>query len=107
MRVVLSTIGRFHTFDLARQLHKRDKLKSVFSGYPSFKLRNEGLPKDKVRTFPWLHAPFMCLNPIRIGSSGSGHGRTEFGSTVLWRQIIGLRYLSCNIRVWHELVGPS
>jgi starch synthase len=63
MQAVLSTIGRFHTFDLARQLHKRNTLKTVFSGYPSFKLRNEGLPGDKVKSFPWLHAPYMFLNP--------------------------------------------
>jgi starch synthase len=63
MQVVLSTIGRFHTFDLARQLHKRNNLKIVFSGYPSFKLRKEGLPTNKVKTFPWLHGPYMYLNP--------------------------------------------
>ena len=63
MQAVLSTIGRFHTFDLARQLHKRNTLKTVFSGYPVFKLRNEGLPGDKVRSFPWLHGPYMFLNP--------------------------------------------
>src|SRR3984957_12090716 len=63
MQAVLSTIGRFHTFDLARQLHKRNTLRTVFSGYPSFKLRNEGLPGDKVKSFPWLHGPYMFLNP--------------------------------------------
>jgi glycosyltransferase involved in cell wall biosynthesis len=63
MQVVLSTIGRFHTFDLARQLHKRNALKTVFSGYPLSKLRNEGLPGDKVKSFPWLHGPYMFVNP--------------------------------------------
>jgi glycosyltransferase involved in cell wall biosynthesis len=61
MRVVLSTIGKFHTFDLARQLHKRGALRTVFSGYPWFKLKNERLPRESVKTFPYLHAPYMRL----------------------------------------------
>jgi glycosyltransferase involved in cell wall biosynthesis len=63
MRVVLSTIGRFHTFDLARQIHRRGALTAIFSGYPWFRLKNEGLPKDKVKTFPYLHAPYMRFAP--------------------------------------------
>src|SRR5260370_4243992 len=58
-RVVLSTIGRFHTFDFARQLHKRSALTAIFSGYPWFKLSGEQLPRHLVYTFPWLHAPYM------------------------------------------------
>ena len=63
MQVVLSTIGRFHNIDLARQLHKRGFLKRVFTGYPRCKLRHEDLPADIITTFPWLHAPLMALNP--------------------------------------------
>jgi alpha-maltose-1-phosphate synthase len=66
MRVVLSTIGKFHTFDLARQLEQRGALTAIFSGYPWFKLKNEGLPKHKVKTFPYLHAPYMRFAPRSI-----------------------------------------
>lgn len=66
MRVVLSTIGKFHTFDLARQMHQRNALTAIFSGYPWFKLRNEGLPKEKVKTFPYLHAPYMRFAPRSV-----------------------------------------
>jgi glycosyltransferase involved in cell wall biosynthesis len=65
MRVVLSTIGKFHAFDLARQMHRRGALASIFSGYPWFKLKGEGLPKKSVKTFPFLHAPYMKLAPRR------------------------------------------
>jgi alpha-maltose-1-phosphate synthase len=61
MKVVLSTIGKFHTFDLARQLHTRGVLAGIFSGYPRFKLRNESLPRSLVHTFPWVHAPYMRM----------------------------------------------
>lgn len=61
MRVVLSTLGRFHTFDLARELHAQGHLKALFTGYPRVKLRREALPRHLVRTFPWLHVPYMAL----------------------------------------------
>lgn len=61
MKVVLSTPGRFHTFDLARQLHQRGALGTVFSGYPRFKLKQEQLPADKIRTWPWLQTPYMAV----------------------------------------------
>ena len=61
MRVVLSTIGRFHFFDLARQLHRRGTLERIFSGYPRWKLRGERIPDERVSTFPWIVAPRMGL----------------------------------------------
>lgn len=59
MKIVLSTIGKFHIFDLARQLHARGALQAVFTGYPRLKLHNERLPRQAIRTFPWLHTPYM------------------------------------------------
>jgi glycosyltransferase involved in cell wall biosynthesis len=61
MKVALSTIGKFHTFDLARELQKRGCFSEIFTGYPAFKLRNEGLPPSKIKSFPWLHAPYMAF----------------------------------------------
>lgn len=51
MKVALSTVGKFHAFDLAR----------VFTGYPHFKLRKVGLPKELIRTFPWGHGVYMAF----------------------------------------------
>lgn len=61
MRVALSTPGKFHTFDLARELFAQDALAGICTGYPRFKLRNEGLPAELIRTFPWFTAPYMAL----------------------------------------------
>jgi alpha-maltose-1-phosphate synthase len=60
MRVALSVPGKFHTFDLARELHARGSLAGVLSGYPRFKLKNESLPENLIHTFPWLVAPYMA-----------------------------------------------
>jgi starch synthase len=60
-KVALSTIGTFHMFDLARELRARDALGLVFSGYPKFKLQRENVPMQHIRTFPWVHAPYMAM----------------------------------------------
>ena len=62
MKVVLSTIGRFHVFNLALELYRRGVLKSVFTGYPRFKLNDAGIPHDMIRTYPWFHAPYMAFS---------------------------------------------
>ena len=60
MKVVLTTLGKFHSFDLARQLHARGALAAIYTGYPRFKLKGEDLPEPLVRTFPYVHAPYMA-----------------------------------------------
>lgn len=61
MKVALSTIGKFHTFDLARELYARGALSVILTGYPRFKLRNESLPQELIRTFPFVHASYMAF----------------------------------------------
>ncbi len=61
MKVAISVIGRFHSFDLARELHAHGALEKIFTGYPRFKLRQERLPDDRIDTFPYLQAPYMGL----------------------------------------------
>lgn len=61
MKIALSTPGKFHTFDLARELHSRGVLEAVFTGYPSFKLKNENVPQGMIRTFPWLQSSYMAF----------------------------------------------
>lgn len=56
MKVVLSTIGKFHYFAFARQLEQRNALSEVFTGYPHFKLKDECVPKEKIYSFPWFTA---------------------------------------------------
>jgi len=61
LKIVLSTVGKFHAFDLARELYARGALETIFTGYPRFKLGNEELPQELIQTFPYLQAPFMAL----------------------------------------------
>lgn len=64
MKVALSVLGKFHTFDLARELHAHGVLAGVLTGYPRFKLRAERLPDTSIHTFPWVLGPYMA-NPIK------------------------------------------
>lgn len=64
MKVALSVPGKFHTFDLARELYAQGLLAGVLTGYPRFKLRNEGLPASLIKTFPWVMTPYMA-NPFK------------------------------------------
>jgi glycosyltransferase involved in cell wall biosynthesis len=78
-RVCLSTIGVFHTFDMARQLERAGALASLHTGYPRFKLRDCGLPQRKIRTFPWLHGPYMAgWVPAAARRSWEGWDRAAF-----------------------------
>ncbi|MEN9573044.1 MAG: hypothetical protein RL514_899 [Verrucomicrobiota bacterium] len=72
MRVVQSCHGKFHHFDLARQLHQRGALECIFTGYPRWKLRDEKLPADKVRTFPWLPSLYMARGHVGLTSPALG-----------------------------------
>ena len=44
--------GRFHTFDLARQIERIGVLQRLYTGYPRSKV--DGLSPERVSTFPWL-----------------------------------------------------
>ena len=59
MKVAVSTIGKFHTFELARELRRQDAVAAIFSGYPRFKLKHEQLPGRLIKTYPWIHTPYM------------------------------------------------
>ena len=61
MKVALSAIGKFHTFDLARELHRQGVLAGIYTGYPRFKLRQEALPDALIHTFPWVHGAYMAF----------------------------------------------
>jgi starch synthase len=62
IKVSQISIGRFHSFHLARSLHQYGMLDKIFTGYPMFKLKSEeNIPKWKIQSFPYLLAPYMGL----------------------------------------------
>lgn len=65
-RVVQCCVGRFHHFDLARELHRRGAEVSVFTGYPRWKLRSTGFPMSQVRSYPWMQLAYLGKNRLRV-----------------------------------------
>jgi alpha-maltose-1-phosphate synthase len=65
MRVVISTISKFHSLDLARQMLRLGVLARVFTARPRWKLRGERLPAELLDTFPYLQVTFEAM--IRLG----------------------------------------
>ena len=55
-RVVLTTHGRFHSFDLAEQLQRAGWLRAIYTPYPKFKLRNTRVDPGLIRSFPYVSA---------------------------------------------------
>ena len=64
------SVGRFHHFHLARQLERFGFLRSIYTGYPRWKLTDEsGIPASKIHTFPWFHVPYMARGKFGLGHS--------------------------------------
>jgi len=61
LKVVQAVCGTFHHFDLARELDARGLLECIYSTFPWWRLRREGVDRGKVRTFPWIHTPQLLL----------------------------------------------
>ncbi|HEU5339857.1 glycosyltransferase family 4 protein [Edaphobacter sp.] len=66
MKIVQAVFGVFHHFELARELDRRGHLEKIYSTWPWQRLKREGLPREKVETFPWLHTTEYLLNRARL-----------------------------------------
>ncbi len=91
MRIVQATWGKFHHFDLARELDKRGHLLRIYSSFSWSRLKQEGLPRPMVQTFPWFHMPQMALVRFlpkwRLAIDGLGYAATMTFDDWLDRQI--------------------
>ncbi len=61
MKIVQASFGVFHHFELARELHRRGHLDRIYSTYPWRRLEREGVPRNLVDTFPWVHTVQILL----------------------------------------------
>lgn len=64
MKVCISTIGTFHHFDFAKILRQDDQLSKIYSAFPWWRLKREGLPQEWVETYPWFQTPYMALASV-------------------------------------------
>ena len=69
VKVTQICAGRFHHFDLARQLTRHGVLDAFFSGYPASRLVAEGLQPQLTKPFPYVFMPYLGL--LRLGRCGA------------------------------------
>lgn len=66
MNVIQVTPGRFHHFDLARQLKRLGVATAIYSGYPRWKLKEHNevgaLSDEQIHTFPPVQASYMAAS---------------------------------------------
>lgn len=64
MKVVLGTHGRFHIFDLARELQRHGVFGGIWTSYPRQKVSNESLPPELIHTYPFLKLARHVLDRV-------------------------------------------
>jgi len=64
--VVLTTHGRFHSFDLAEQLQRAGVLRAIYTAYPKFRLRNTRVDPGLIRSFPYVSALHRLVEGRRV-----------------------------------------
>jgi len=72
VKICMATISRFHSFEAALQLQKRDALAAIYSGLARYFLRRYPVHPDALRTFPWIQTPFEVLQRLRMLSTSQG-----------------------------------
>ena len=62
MRILQTVFGAFHHFELASELERRGHLEAIYSTWPWRRLQREGLPQEKVQTYPYYGIPDYFLH---------------------------------------------
>jgi glycosyltransferase involved in cell wall biosynthesis len=66
MKITQAVFGVFHHFALAREMERRGHLQKIYSTWPMARLKREGLPPERVKTFPWIHTPETVLSRFGV-----------------------------------------
>ena len=64
MRIQIITPGRFHLFDLARELHKKGHLFKLVTTLPRFVAKKFNIPRKKTKSFVWHEVMWRLSNKI-------------------------------------------
>ncbi len=105
MKVVVSTVGRFHMFGLARELEKHGCLERIYSGFPWRVLARESVSRDKVKTFPWIRPALMGMRFLPFPVSRRVYEFLDYASLASQDRYVAHDMPECDIFVGHEGVG--
>jgi glycosyltransferase involved in cell wall biosynthesis len=105
MQIVQATFGIFHHFELANQLLKRGHLRKVYSTWPWLRVKREGVPRQYVGTFPWVHLPDYLLDRYRFYPAPVSHWMKRV-NPLLYDQWMRLVVPPCDVFVGISGAGP-
>lgn len=89
MNVTVTTTARFHSFDLARQMIKKQMLTQMYTAYPRRRVVGEGIPVDLLTALPYTYAPYAVARRLirspRFSRSSSFYSHRAFARAVARR----------------------
>jgi glycosyltransferase involved in cell wall biosynthesis len=96
VRVAVSSVGRFHHFDLAGQLHRLGCLAQLYTGYP--RSRVDTIPAGLVSSFPYVITPAMALYRLGLRRTADSLSRLSHETLDWWvaRRLCPCDVLVCN-----------
>ena len=103
--VVVSTVGRAHLFALARELERRDLLRTIYSGFPWSKLAREQVDRARVKTFPWVRPLVFGVKYLPPALRGGAFDALHTLSLQTLDSYVKATLPDCDIFVGHEGVG--
>ena len=100
MRITLSSVGRFHHFDLAKALADRGCLEAFYTGYP--RSRVSGVPPPRIKSFPYVVAPMMLAG--RYGLPGIARA-LNWAAAETFDRWVASQLRPCDVLVANESNG--
>jgi glycosyltransferase involved in cell wall biosynthesis len=70
----------------------------MFTGYPHFKLKNEGVPQALIHTFPWINTPYMAF-PWKHSLPNSVIQQWEYFSATIFGAWVAGNLPECDLYV--------
>ena len=67
MKITIVVGGRWHAFDLAKELDKKGYLHRLITNYPKWFVQKWGIPKTKVVSLPLTFWLVKAIYKIEIG----------------------------------------
>ncbi len=95
MKIIQATFGTFHHFELAHELLRRGHLERIYSTFPWKRLQREGIPREKVETFPWIHTAQILLGKYKLSSPGI-HSHLAYTNGVSFDRWLAERVPECD-----------
>lgn len=105
MKVVLSTVGRFHMFALARELERHGMLECIYSGFTWSALKREAVARNRVRIFPLVRPILMAGRHLGYNLPASTAEIIHHLSLLTQDAYVNVSLPDCDVFVGHEGVG--